>query len=514
MKPSLLLFDIIKSLSQEEKAIFLKSSSLQQGDKNYKKLFSYLDSVTEYNEEKIKQHFKKETFAKHLASEKNQLFHHILKSLRLQRIKDKNGAAVFDKIKDVHLLYVRALPKLADKEAEKVRYRANEDELLYTMILLNETQLNHISSNNYNQVDFTARVKELFEEKKEFLLKISALNKYQQLYDEIKYYFNQNILVHDRSKKHLLESFLNNPLISDLSHANTKRSLLLATFCRLICFRIIRENDKLGLEINNAVELFQKHDFLKKEYPKIYIGLYGFLARYLAITANLTKARAAIDHVRALKDDKFFQTNDLQNTIFTRLSVFNLMFYNYSGQFEKANKLLEETEKNLELNKDQYPGHEFTTINFLMFVTYFSLKNYNKALKCINEIVNSDFDESRQDLFRYAKLCNLIVHYELGNTDYLVYSYKSTLRFFKQIDYPFEYETAFLTHFKSIAISKKRPESKKIQFEEFRDNLEEIFKDPYQMIASEYFDLVAWIDSKINETEYADEIIKRRSNQA
>jgi len=514
MKPSLLLFDIIKSLSEEEKAIFLKSSSLQQGEKNYKKLFSYLDSVTEYNEEKIKQHFKKETFAKHLASEKNQLFHHILKSLRLQRIKERPSAAVYDKIKDVHLLYTRSLPKLANKEAEKVRFRAKEDELLYTLILLNETQLNHINSNKYDKEQHKIRLKELFDEKEEYLLKISVLNKYQQLYDEIEYYFNQNILVHDRSKKHLLESFLNNPFISDLSHANSKRALLLATFCRLICFRIIRENDKLGQELNNAVELFQKYDFLKKEYPKMYISLYGFLARYLAITANLSKARATIDHVRELKDDKWFQTNDLQNTIFTRLSVFNLMFYNYSGQFDKANKLLQETEQNLEQNRAQYPGHEFTTINFLMFVTNFSFKNYNKALKCLNEIVNSDFDESRQDLFRYAKLCNLIVHYELGNTDYLVYSYKSTLRFFKQIDYPFEYETAFLTHFKNIAISKKRPESKKTQFIEFRENLEEIFKDPYQMIASEYFDLVAWIDSKINETEYADEIIKRRSNQA
>lgn len=512
MKPSLLLFDIIKSLSEQEKEIFLKSSSLQQGDKNYKKLFSYLDSVEEYNEEKTKQYFKNETFAKHLASEKNQLFHHILKSLRHQRIKERNSAAAFDRIKDVHLLYTRGLPKLANKEADRVRYKAKEDELLYTMILLNEIQLNYVLANNYEPKVLQERLKDLCDEKEEYLLKISTLNKYQQLFAEIEYYFNQNILVHDRSKKHLLESFLNNPYIADLAKANSKRSLLLATFCRLICYRIIRENEKLGKEIDNAVALFENHAFLKIEYPKLYISLYGFLARYLAITANLNKAKAAIDHVRELKNDKWFKTADLQNTIFTRLSVYDLMFYNYSGQFEKASKLLQITEENLEQYRGRYPGHEFTTINFLMFVTHFAFKNYNKALKCINEIINSDFDESRQDLFRYAKLCNLIIHYELNNTDYLVYSYKSTVRFFKQIDYPFEYETAFLKHFKSIAISKKRSDNKKIQFAEFRAHLDEIFKDPYQMIASEYFDLIAWIDSKINDSDYAEEIIKLRAN--
>lgn len=510
MKPSLLLFDIIKSLSIEEKEIFLKGSSLQQGEKNYKKLFSYLDSNEDYNEEKIKQHFKKETFAKHLASEKNQLFHHILKSLRLQRIKERESAATFDKIKDVHLLYNRGLIKLANKEAEKTRFKAKQSEMLYTMILLNEIQINQILTNNYQPAELKTRLNELFAEKQEYLSKISVLNKYQQLLSEIEYYFNQNILVHDRSKKHLLESFLNNPYISNLEYANSKRALLLATFCRLICYRIIRENDKLGHEITNAVALFENHTFLKMEYPKIYINLYGFLARYLAITANLQKAKAAIDHVRELKNDTCFKTNDLQNTIFTRLSVYDLMFHNYSGQFEKANNLLQTTEENLEQNRNQYPGHEFTTINFLMFVTHFAFKNYNKALKCINEIINSNFDESRQDLFRYAKICNLIIHYELGNTDYLLYSYKSTLRFFKQIDYPFEYETAFLKHFKSIAISKKRPENKKLLFVDFRAHLNEIFKDPYQMIASEYFDLVAWIDSKINETDYSEEIIKLR----
>ena len=91
MKPSLLLHEIIRSLSPEEKAAFLQGSSLQQGEKNYKKLFVYMDSAEEYNEDKAKEYFKNETFAKHLASEKNQLFHHILKSLRQQRIHDKSS---------------------------------------------------------------------------------------------------------------------------------------------------------------------------------------------------------------------------------------------------------------------------------------------------------------------------------------------------------------------------------------------------------------------------------------
>ena len=513
MKPSLLLHEMIKSLSPEEKANFLQGSSLQQGEKNYKKLFVYIDSVDEYNEEKAKEYFKNETFAKHLASEKNQLFHHILKSLRQQRIHDKGSAATFEKIKDVQTLYEKGLPKLANKEAERIRFRTTQEELFYSHLDLVELEMQYIGVNRYRKEVEDEKIQVLFEEKELILKKIKTLNVYQQLLREVEYYFNQNILVHDVSKKHMLESFLNNPYVSDLTNANSKKALLLGTFCRLICYRIMRENEVQGNEIDNAVELFNTYEFLKDEYPKIYISLNGFLARYLAVNANLKKAKAAIDHLRAIKNDKCFQTQDLQNTIFTRLTVYDLIYYNYSGQYEKAEELFPEIEERLEKHKNDYEAHELTTINFLMFVTHFAKKNYNKALKHINEINNSNFDESRQDLYRYAKICNLIIHYELDNVDYLIYSYKSTQRFFRLIDYPFQYETTFLKYFKNVAISKKRTANKKNILKEFRAQLDELFRDPYQMIASEYFDLIAWLDSKLNDTDYATEIIKARTNQ-
>ena len=73
MKPSNLLFDIIKSLNSEEIKYFQKSTSLQQGEKNYIKLFNYIHSLAEYDEDAVKEKFKNETFIKHLPSEKNQL---------------------------------------------------------------------------------------------------------------------------------------------------------------------------------------------------------------------------------------------------------------------------------------------------------------------------------------------------------------------------------------------------------------------------------------------------------
>ena len=60
MKPSDELFKLIKSLTKSEKRFFKLSSSLQSGEKNYLKLFDAIEKQLEYDEEDIKNTFKKE----------------------------------------------------------------------------------------------------------------------------------------------------------------------------------------------------------------------------------------------------------------------------------------------------------------------------------------------------------------------------------------------------------------------------------------------------------------------
>ena len=82
MKPSIELFNLITSLTKSEKRFFKLSSSLQSGDKNYLKIFDFIESQSYYDEAKLKEEFKAEIFVNHLPSEKNHLYKLILKSLR------------------------------------------------------------------------------------------------------------------------------------------------------------------------------------------------------------------------------------------------------------------------------------------------------------------------------------------------------------------------------------------------------------------------------------------------
>jgi len=68
MKPSTELFSLIQTLTKSEKRFFKLNSSLQSGEKNYLKLFDFIEKQSSYNEEELKAYFSKEKFIQHLPS--------------------------------------------------------------------------------------------------------------------------------------------------------------------------------------------------------------------------------------------------------------------------------------------------------------------------------------------------------------------------------------------------------------------------------------------------------------
>ena len=172
MKPTNQLFDIIKSLTPEEEKKFKLLSSLQQGDKNYIKLFNFIQKQESYDEDEVKNHFKNEVFVQHFASEKNQLLHHILKSLRLHRQETSASAKIDEEIKNIQLLFNKSLYKQSRKQLSIVKKMAQDYELFYSLLEIVELEKvlidmeAHFGDINYRTLD------ELIDEENDLFNKI------------------------------------------------------------------------------------------------------------------------------------------------------------------------------------------------------------------------------------------------------------------------------------------------------------------------------------------------------
>ena len=73
-------------------------------------------------------------------------------------------------------------------------------------------------------------------------------------------------------------------------------------------------------------------------------------------------------------------------------------------------------------------------------------------------------------------------------------------------------ETVIIKHLRKIAKSSD-PEKTKELFIELKGLVIETFKDETEKVILEYFDCIAWIDSKIEGLSYAEAIIKNRNSK-
>ena len=148
---------------------------------------------------------------------------------------------------------------------------------------------------------------------------------------------------------------------------------------------------------------------------------------------------------------------------------------------------------------------------FHIAYTYFGTGNYNKALSWINKVLNDNENTLRQDVYSYARIFNLVIHFELGNYDLLEYITKSTQRYLSRRQRDFQMELLIIEYLRRLIRSSRSGNDKKL-FGEFRQKLRDVAMLPEDQIILRYFDFGSWIESKISGKSFND-MVKERSVQ-
>jgi hypothetical protein len=505
MKPSSLLFNIVKSLIPEEEGYFKQLASLQQGEKNYLKIYSHLQKQNEYDEEKVKHHFKDEQFVKHFPSEKNQLLHHVLRGLRNHRNDNNTEAYINEDIKNIQILFNKSLYRLARRELNKIKTLAYKHELFYSLLEIIDLEKVVIDIEvRFDESDMNV-LNDLMIEKNEILSKLSNLHVYENILSELTDQYNKYSLVRSQVDLTKIEDFLGNEKLTNSNNALSKKALITLNLCKTVCYRLLHQNNEL-LEVSSlTIKLFEQDEAIISEKPMYYILCYSFLARAYTLNNQLNECFTCLDKIRSLQISHIFKPTILQIAIFTRSVINDSMFYLYTGQFDKHQKIIPYILKGMKKYEDKIPKEELSTLNFILFMSHFGSANYSGALVWMNNLLNAPEKEVRPDLLRICKIVNLVLHYELQNTSLLAYLFKANQRFYDSNTEVYAFEKTFMKYFRKIALLNKKEGDVK-HFEKMKDELNFAFKDPYQKFALEYFDFEVWITSKLHQISYKEAI--------
>jgi hypothetical protein len=514
MKSSNDLFQLISSMSQTEKRYFkVYASKHVLGEKNkYVKLFEAIEIQSEYDEDTIRREFKAEKFLKQLPVAKNYLYSLILKSLNLYYTENSPVSKINELISGAKILFGKELFKPALNILARARELCirhdNSLKLLETMSLEKK-----IIAGSLTLKDIEKRTEQIVEQEKKSAEKLKNYNDYYYLL--LKSYLlltREGAVTKFRTSAELgeFDKIMNNPLM--------KKENMALSYEAKICFYKIhtiyhgKKGDfkKSSAYSNKLIEFIESNpDNLREDITDYIIALNNQLVNI----RNMKDYKGFMDTMAKLKSISVQYKGSLplkiRVTIFISTYLTELLMHLELGQFDTGLLLIPEIEKGLEKYKGKINIRFELTFYYGIASTYFGLSRYNEALLWTNKIINQPLD-SGLDLVCFAKIMNLILHYELENYDLLEYILKSTYRFLSQRKRVYEFEFSVLNFVRKSFRVKTDKELRKL-FTELRDELIKISAKPFEKNALDELDLVSWLSSKI-ENHPLSEILKRKNS--
>lgn len=506
MKPSNELFDLIKSLTKSEKRFFKLQSSLQSGDKNYVRLFDLVDKMEEYDEEVVKKTFKGEKFIKHLPSEKNHLYKLILKALRSYYGETTISSTLKQEIKNIEILYNKALFDECSKFLERAKKMAMKYEKFYYLFELIhwEKTLLEEAFEDGRFVD----IDKLIEEEKDVLEKLRNLAEYHVLYSKINYVFRSGGYARTEENRRIIEEIVNHPLIKGKNTALSKRAATICYYTQGFCNMAYGDPLTALQKFMRVKQILDEAPLLRSDLAKRYIRTLSNSIICLTDLKRFNEAREMITTMRSLIEEDGFNYPDIQTAIFKNTGLSELGLFQSTGQFTPALKDMEVLTGQMAEYEDKLHKEHKLAFFYQFAYIYFGSAQYSKSLSWLNKVLNDNENDLRQDLYSYARLFNLILHYELGNYDLLEYTIKSTVRYLQKRMRDFPVERIIIENMKKLIRTQSAADKKKT-FQAFREQLEQNLQTTEDRVILKYFDFLSWIDSKLEGDTFED-IVQRR----
>jgi hypothetical protein len=506
MKTTSDLFQLIKSLTKSEKRHFtiFASKHVIGEQNNYLRLFKAIDSQDKYDEAALRKQFDGEVFLKQLPVTKNYLYGLILKSMRVYRSGATVEVRLQEMLQDIEFLCEKGMEVQCKKLIFKAKELAYEYQKYRILLILIDWQRKTMISASTDDDEIDT----LYEEEKIIMQRLQNLHEYNVLSSQI---FREH---HRRGRPRTQEDFERirergqHPLLREESTALSEEARVRFYNIRAALAQSCGDTQAYYDNSRKMITIIEKNPSHKTEEIKRYVNMLHNFVDACCGVRNFDELFATLDKLRALPAD----CPNIEARIFSTVATMETSFCFRLGKMDGTLELLDKVKADLARLEDKMSPGEVVILKFNMSLAYFILGKFSEALVWANQVINSDEIKVRRDMYCMGKLFCLIIHYELGNLDYLEYSVKSTYRFLSQRNQLFDFEKITLDFIRRLP----RITNKFLLEDSFRELRSQLLRiseeNPLEQNALHTFEILPWLDSKIEHVPLAD-IIRRRAEQ-
>jgi hypothetical protein len=185
------------------------------------------------------------------------------------------------------------------------------------------------------------------------------------------------------------------------------------------------------------------------------------------------------------------------------LSLWNLFYYIHgineiylTADYTNGSNWVDKLEPLLEQNKFNWDLHRILVFYYKVACVHFGADRLDKCILYLNKITNNYYPDFRNDIQCFARILNLIAHFELGNDILVRYQVKSVYRFLLKMEDLQEVQKEILRFLRKIPGMSE--ESVVSEFKKLKYKLIILKKDNYERRPFLYLDIISWLESKIH----------------
>ena len=504
------LFDLIKSMTRSEKRYFnLLSQQQQESKSKYMQLFDFLEQRDVF----FTQHLEEINFIKasQISNMKAHLTQKILHALRQFERAKNSEIQIREMIDYVQILYNRGLFRQAFdtlKKAYKKVAKTGNLELKLELLKWEKGLLNQTVGSHYSQ-----NVQRVISEVEDANSKINLINQFTNLAVKLNAIYVKTGYI--RNDQHLAEVdklFYNGLPVYEEQKLSIHEKLSL--YRLFVNYYYFIEDMKRGYDYAlKWLYLYNQHPDLKKSQINDYLTAINqvMIAEYkLFLYTNFLRSRKRLHQLNT----------DLQNSVngnmrnrlnkYIYVHEFNRIFM--LGKFSLGVKLLKKLNPDLELFIQRSDEHSRIILFYKIACLYFGNSQYSKALEWLNRVQLDEKADLREDIHSFSRILSLIAHYELGNMEVIDYYIRSTYRFLLKKGELHLFQKYILKFLRKLA-GEFREEELIPEFKKLLKNLKPLQEIRYEKRSFIYFDIIAWLESKITGKSVQERIQERAKSK-
>ncbi len=500
MKASDNLFKLIKSLNKSEKGYFKKHANfhVRNEQNNYTLIFDAIDKQTEYNEKKLLQKFKKQQFVNQFSVAKNYLYDMVLESLEAYH---KNSTTeIRSLLNRIEILVDKGLHSQAKKLLKKTKEMAVRFEKLTYIPEINLMEQS-IYRMQYNVGSIKDNSDNLIEEIEQSAMQIKNLAEYENLKNRLYVQRMEMGVLRNEKEFKSYDWFLKTTLLKNEKQALSINAKILYYELYASYYNYI-EDSKMCYEFSSKlialIEAYPQVIETNVNFPTL------FLYRHSIQCYNIGKYHEALEYISKMEilkpKSEIQKLNLLLKAYNTKLNVYFKM-----GNMKKCLQLIPQVETLLEKKQDS-DKHLKEIVYWQVTSLLMIAEEYKQALKWLVKANIAENYTIRQDLECIGRIMEIVLHYELEKFDIMESRIKSTYRFLANKQKLYRLEKIILISIRKLINVNSKEESLRF-FKNLKKELEPIVKDPLEEKFLMYFDIMSWLESKIEKKKFS-EIVK------